>query len=131
MSVVVGTLLIDLVANTASFSQSMDKMSALSAKSANDIKRSLEKIAVAGVAMAGALATGTVAMIKGALDSADAMGKMAQSAGTTVESLTTLNYAASLSNVATETLVKGLEKLSVSAFKAQNGNVQLERIFGK
>jgi hypothetical protein len=131
MSVVVGVLTIDLKANTASFSQSMDKMSSLSAKTANDIKRSLEKIALAGVAMAGALATGTVAMIKGALDSADAMGKMAQAAGTTVESLTMLNYAAKLSNVETEQLVKGLEKLSVSAFKAQNGNVQLERIFGK
>lgn len=131
MSVVVGTLTIDLKANTASFSQSMDKMSSLSAKTSNDIKRSLEKIALAGVAMAGALATGTVAMIKGALDSADAMSKMAQSAGTTVESLSTLGYAASLSNVGLEQLTKGLEKLSVSAFKAQNGNVQLERIFGK
>jgi hypothetical protein len=109
----------------------MDKMSALSAKTANDIKRSLERIAVAGVAMAGAIATGTVAMIKGALDSADAMGKMAQAAGTTVETLSTLNYAASLSNVATETLVKGLEKLSLSAFKAQNGNVALERVYGR
>ena len=34
MSIVVGTLTIDLKANTASFSQSMDKMSQLSAKSA-------------------------------------------------------------------------------------------------
>jgi hypothetical protein len=131
MSVVVGVLTIDLKANTASFSQSMDKMSSLSAKTANDIKRSLERIAVAGVAMAGAIATGTIAMIKGALDSADALGKMAQSAGTTTETLSVLKYAADLSNVATEDLVKGLEKLSASAFKAQNGNVQLERIFGK
>ena len=77
MSVVVGILTIDLKANTASFSQSMSSMSSLSAKTANDIKRSLEKIAVAGVAMAGALATGTIAAIRGALDSADAMEKMA------------------------------------------------------
>jgi hypothetical protein len=131
MSVVVGVLTIDLKANTASFSQSMDKMSSLSAKTATDIKRSLEKIAVAGVAMAGAIATGTIALIKGALDSADALGKMAQAAGTTTETLSVLNYAAQLSNVSTEDLVKGLEKLSASAFKAQNGNVQLERIFGR
>ena len=52
MSIVVGTLTIDLKANTASFSQSMDKMSQLSAKSANDIKRSLEKIGTAGLALA-------------------------------------------------------------------------------
>jgi hypothetical protein len=131
MSVVVGVLTIDLKANTVSFSQSMDKMSSLSAKTATDIKRSLEKIAVAGVAMAGAIATGTIALIKGALDSADALGKMAQAAGTTTETLSVLNYAAQLSNVSTEDLVKGLEKLSASAFKAQNGNVQLERIFGR
>lgn len=131
MSVVVGVLTIDLKANTASFSQSMEKMSTLSAKTANDIKRSFEKIALAGTAMAGVLVTGTVAMIKGALDSADALGKMAAAAGTSVETLTTLSYAASLNGVATEKLTKGLEKLGVSAFKAQNGNVQLERIFGK
>lgn len=131
MSVVVGVLTIDLKANTASFTQSMDKMSTLSAKTATDIKRSLEKIALAGVAMAGAVATGTIALIKGALDSADAFGKMAQSAGTTVETLTTLNYAAQLSNVSTEQLVKGLEMLSVSAFKAQNGNVELKRIYDR
>jgi hypothetical protein len=39
MSVTVGTLTIDLKANTASFSGSMDKMSQLSAKTASDIKR--------------------------------------------------------------------------------------------
>jgi amino acid permease len=124
MSVVVGVLTIDLKANTASFSQSMDKMSSLSAKTANDIKRSLERIAVAGVAMAGAIATGTIAMIKGALDSADALGKMAQSAGTTTETLSVLKYAADLSNVATEDLVKGLEKLSASASSGSASPIQ-------
>jgi hypothetical protein len=130
-SVVVGVLTIDLKANTASFSQSMDRMSALSAKTANDIKRSLEKIALAGVAMAGVVASGTALLIKGALDSADALGKAAQAAGTTVETLSMLNYAAKLSSVPTETLVKGLEKLSQSAFKAQNGNAQLSKVFAR
>ena len=60
MSIVVGTLTIDLKANTASFSQSMDKMSQLTAKSANDIKRSLEKIGTAAVALATGLAANSV-----------------------------------------------------------------------
>jgi hypothetical protein len=64
MSIVVGTLTIDLKANTASFSQSMDKMSQLSAKSANDIKRSLEKIGTAGLALATGLAAATVALVE-------------------------------------------------------------------
>src|SRR2546430_4973006 len=131
MSIIVGTLVIDLKANTASFSGSMDKMSHLSAKTANDVKRSLEKIAAAGLAMGAAIATGTAAMITKSLDAADALGKEAQAAGTTAESLSVLNYAAGLSNVSTETLVKGLEKLSQAMFKAQNGNVQMERIFAR
>jgi hypothetical protein len=129
MSVTVGTLIIDLKANTASFSQSMDKMSHLSAKTATDIKRSLEKIALAGAAMTAALITGTAGVVRSALDQVDALGKAAQAAGTTAETLSTLQYAAKLSNVENEQLTKGLEKLSMASFKAQNGNVQLERIF--
>jgi hypothetical protein len=129
MSVTVGTLTIDLKANTASFSGSMDKMSQLSAKTANDIKRSLEKIAAAGLAMGAAIATGTAALITHSLDSADALYKLAQSAGTTTETLSVLNYAAGLSNVSSETLGKGLDKLSKSAFSAQNGNQALTNVF--
>jgi hypothetical protein len=129
MSVTVGTLVIDLKSNTASFSGSMDKMSHLSAKTANDIKRSLEKIAAAGLAMGAAIATGTAALITHSLDSADALYKLAQSAGTTTETLSVLNYAAGLSNVSSEELGKGLEKLSKSAFAAQNGNQALTNVF--
>jgi len=117
MSVKVGTLVIDLTANTASFSSSMEKMEHLSAKTANGVKRSLETIAAAGIAMAAAIATGTASVIEHALDSADSLLKMAQSAGTTVETLTTLNYAAKLSNVSTEQLGVGLEKLSKNALR--------------
>lgn len=131
MSIVVGTLTIDLTANTASFSQSMDKMSQLSAKTANDIKRSLEKIAAAGLAMGAAIATGTATLIEGSIDAADKMGKLAQSTGTTAETLSVLTYAAKLSGVETEKLGIGLTRLSLAAFKAQNGNVQLQNIFAR
>lgn len=131
MSVVVGVLTIDLKANTASFSQSMDKMSSLSAKTANDIKRSLEKIALAGAAMAASLVTGTAALIESSVATIGSMSRLAQSAGTTAEKFSVLAYAAKLNHTPMEDLAKGLEKLSQSAFKAQNGNVQLERIFGK
>lgn len=129
MAVTVGSLIIDLSANTASFTSEMGKASNLAAKSANDIKRSLEKITIAGAAMATALVTGTAGVIRSALDQVDALGKAAQAAGTTAETLSTLQYAAKLSNVENEQLVKGLEKLSLAAFKAQGGNVQLENIF--
>lgn len=129
MAVTVGTLTIDLKANTASFSGSMDKMSQLSTKTATDVKRSLEKIAAAGVAMAVAVAGATAGLVVHALDAADAMGKMAEAVGTTTETLSVLSYAASLSNVSTEDLGKGLEKLAKAAFGAQNGNRELSKIF--
>lgn len=130
MSVVIGTLTIDLKANTASFSQSMDKMSQLSAKTATDIKRSLDKIATAGIAMAAAVAGATAGLVLHALDSADAMDKLAQATGTTTETLSKLQYAASLSNVENAQLAKGLELLSRNAFAAANGNAELSKIFG-
>lgn len=128
---VVGTLTIDLIANTASFERSMGSMNTLSARTANEIKKSLEKISAAGIAMATAIATGTAALINKALETADSLGKAAQAAGTTAETFSVLNYAAELTGTSTEALTKGLEKLSQSAFKAQNGNAQLERIYSR
>jgi hypothetical protein len=129
MAVVLGTLTIDLKANTASFSQSMDKMSHLSGKTANDVKRSLERIAAAGIAMGLAVATGVTALIKHSLDAADRLDELAESAGTTADTLSALGYAAKFSSVDTEELSKTLVKLSKSAFAAQNGNEELRRVF--
>ena len=129
MSIVVGTLTIDLKANTASFSQSMDKMSQLSAKSANDIKRSLEKIATAGAALVTGLVGNTAALVETSINTIGSLSRLSQAAGTTVEKFSTLAYAARISHVEVEEMAKGMEKLSRSAFGAQNGNVGLQRIF--
>jgi len=106
MSVVVGTLTIDLKANTASFSQSMDKMSQLSAKSANDIKRSLEKIATAGLALATGLAAAPQRWSRPASTHRLAE-RLSQAAGTTVEKFSTLAYARRISHVEVEDMAKG------------------------
>jgi hypothetical protein len=109
----------------------MDKASHLAARSANDIKRSLEKIAAIGLTMGAAIATGTAALIEGSIDAADKLGKLAEASGTTAETLSVLSYAGKLAGVETEQLGKGLEKLSQAAFKAQNGNQGLQNIFGR
>lgn len=131
MSIVVGTLTIDLKANTASFSQSMDKMSQLSAKSANDIKRSLEKIATAGLALATGLAAATAALVETSIDTIGSLSRLSQATGTTVEKFSALAYAARISHVEVDDMAKGMEKLAKSAFGAQNGNAGLQRIFGR
>ena len=131
MSVVVGTLTIDLKANTASFSESMDKMSRLSAKSAEDIKRSLEKIGKAGLLLVTGLAAGTAALIETSISTIGSLSRLSQAAGTTVEKFSLLAYAARISHVEVEDLAKGMEKLAKSSFAAQNGNGGLDRIFAR
>jgi tail tape-measure protein len=131
MAVNVGTLTIDLKANTASFSQSMDKMANLSAKTASDISKSLSKIAVAGVAAVGAVAASLTALVHSALEAADSLDKLSQSTGTTTETLSVLQYAAALSNVETEQLSVALVKLSKAEFQAATGNVEMARVFKK
>jgi hypothetical protein len=131
MPVNVGTLVIDLVAGTSSFTAAMDKMSALSAKTANDISRSLMKISVAGVAAVTAVAGGLVAMAKSTLESVAALDRAAQSAGTTTETLSLLQYAAQTSGVETEALTNSLVKLAKAELAAETGNTKLAAVFQK
>ena len=68
--------------------------------------------------LAGAgLATALAASIKSTADFNDAMGKAAQRAGITAESMSRLSYAAKLSDVSTEELSRGLRRLGDQAQK--------------
>lgn len=60
--------------------------------------------------------------VKGAIDAADEMGKMAQKVGVTVESLSALTYAGSLADVSTEQLSVGLKQLSKNMLAAAEGS---------
>lgn len=84
----------------------------------DDLTGKLKIIGGAFAATAVASATAVAVMVKGAIDSADAMSKAAQRTGTTTESLSALKYAADMSDVSFETLQKSLGKLSQNAFKA-------------
>jgi hypothetical protein len=59
--------------------------------------------------------------IKGSFESADQMGKMAQKAGVSIESLSRMSIAAQLADVDTETLAKGMGRLSHSVAQASSG----------
>lgn len=69
------------------------------------------KTAIAGLSVAGAAAA-VVSEIRSATNLADDLNKAAQKTGVTVEALSALNYAAKLSDVSTEGLVGGIQKLS-------------------
>jgi hypothetical protein len=66
-------------------------------------------------------AVGFVAMVKHAIDTADELNKLSQKIGISVEALSTLRFAAQLSDVSLETLQKGIKGLSQLMTEANTG----------
>lgn len=64
---------------------------------------------------------GFAAMIKSAIDAADQLNKLSQKIGISVEALSTLRFAAQLSDVSLETLQKGIKALSQNIAEANTG----------
>jgi hypothetical protein len=64
---------------------------------------------------------GFAAMIKSAIDAADSLNKLSQKIGISVEALSTLRFAAQLSDVSLETLQKGIKGLSQNITEANTG----------
>lgn len=113
-SSVVGALRISLGLDSAQFTTGM--------KSA---QTGLQKFA--GVAKAGALAIGSAMVaaggamalaMRGVINDADEMSKMAQSIGVPIEELSRLRYAADLSGVSIENLGKAIKRLSAGMLDA-------------
>jgi predicted DNA-binding ArsR family transcriptional regulator len=88
---------------------------------------------IALAAVATAAATAGIALgvaMKGAIDNADAMRKLAQSIGLPVEELTRLKHAAELSGVGVDGLGNGLRKLSQNMLQvAQGAGAEAKRSF--
>lgn len=116
-----GTLTLDLVARIGGFEKGMDQAARTSEKRLKEIQQTASKIGVGiGLALAGA-ATGLGVLVKGAIDSADEIGKLSQKIGIGTEDLSKLAYAAKLADVDTAALQVGLQKLSKSAVDASSG----------
>lgn len=64
---------------------------------------------------------GFATMIKSAIDAADQLNKLSQKIGISVEALSTLRFAAQLSDVSLETLQKGIKGLSQNITEANTG----------
>lgn len=78
----------------------------------------------------GALSAGALASaFKSVVDGADSMIKLAQAAGTTVEELSALTYAAKLGGVETEALGSSLKKLAKNATDTANGTGEAKDAF--
>ena len=103
----------------------------------DSVKRGLGGLADAARSVNGVLAglgvalsaAGLGAMVKSALESADALNKLSQRVGITVESLSTLVPAAELSGVSAQTFETGLKKLATAMLEAATGSEESARRF--
>lgn len=126
-----GSLTVDLVVATGGFESGMDKAARTADKKTREIERlakerakSIEK---AFSAMAAPLATlvggGTfIALVKGIADTADELAKLSSRVDISVESLSKLRYAASLSDASNEDLSSSLTKLNRVLGEAEDGS---------
>lgn len=111
---VIGALRVDLGLNSAQFTAGLKKAETGLGKFGKAAAIGLG--AVAAAATAAGVALGVA--VKGAIDHADALSKAAQKAGTSVEALSRLEYAAKLSDVSLEDLTGSLGKLGKAMLEA-------------
>lgn len=124
-----GSLVVSLTANTAEFTKDLGKAAheaELRMKSIADAADKAGKI-VEGAFIA---AVGSISLlVRHAVETADAMLKMSQSAGVSVQAFSELSFAAKLSDVDTQTFATSLERLSKSMAQSAMGNEQAAQAY--
>jgi hypothetical protein len=114
---VVGALRVVLGADTVQFERGLTRAEQRAERFGRGIG-----IAIAAVASAAAAAgTALVLAVRGTINEADKLGKMAQSIGVPVEELSKLKHAADLSGVSLEGLAKGIGRLNRNLVESAQG----------
>lgn len=131
-----GSLTVDLVAKIGGFTAGMSKAEREADKSSRAIQARMKKLAKGieatfQLAAAGAVASFAVigAGVKNAINAADALGKMSQRTGISVEALSRLEVAASQSDTSLESLQKGLIALGRAQLEARKGTAEQVALF--
>jgi len=122
-----GSLVVSLTAETAQFTAALDKASYTAQKNFKNISSFAKTAAGSLAALYGA--SSLVGFVKTQIDAADAVGKMAQKVGLSVEELSKLQYAAKLADVDAAGLQTGLVKLSKGMVETANGTGQARNAF--
>lgn len=120
-----GSIVIDLLMRTGSFETDSKRAE----KRLQAFEASIKKTAVAFAAIGVASVTALTVMVKKSIDSMDAMSKMAQQAGVSVEALSSLSYAADLSGVSAEQFTTTLGRLTKGMAEAASGTGEAKKAF--
>jgi len=109
-SAVIGALRVLLSADTANFSNDLNKANRASKAFSDSVSRSFARVSAAIVAVAGPAALGL--LVKSTMDAIGAQVDLANRVGSSVAALQTLEHAAGLAGVSQEALAKTLEVLN-------------------
>jgi len=124
-----GSIVVDLLMRTGAFETDTARAEKLMKQRMKGIEESVNKAAAAaagaGVVVAGAMAL----MVKNASAAADELSKLSQRTGVTVQSLSALNYAASLNDASIQELGNGIKGLSNKMLAAQSGSKEAAAAF--
>ena len=117
----VGSLFINVKARTASFNKKMKGVRATIGRLGTGLAQAGKKVALFGTALAGiALGALTALTLKG-LAAVDSMAKLAQSVGTTVDSIQALRHIAVIGGTSIETMDKSILKMTKNIGEAAQG----------
>jgi len=127
---IAGTLEIQMLANLARLADDMNKAKGM----VGNTMRGIEGAVAGAKAALGALgiglgAIGLVRLVKGALESQDALAKLSQKLNISVEELVGWQHAAQLAGVSNEAFTKGVKSLSSQMFDAASGLLESKRNF--
>lgn len=111
----------DGTATVEGFASKVEDASKRSGRSFSDVAAAAGKVGAAVAAAAAAVAAGTAALVRSSINTADQFAKMSQGVGLSVESLSTLTYAAERSGVGLDQLRIGLNTLNRNAAAAAAG----------
>jgi lambda family phage tail tape measure protein len=118
MAISLGTIVLDLQANTASFVSGIDKAAQISLNSTKNIQKAFSAMGGILVGVLGTIEASVLAMVDASIEGAAKLEDLAQSAGISTAGLSALDYAAKQSGISQEQLVKGVEKLSKAMLAA-------------
>jgi hypothetical protein len=122
-----GDLVVRLSAETAQFTQALDKATYQTQRNFQTMQNSAKGLA--GALGAYLSADAFAGFIKAQVDAMDAFNDMAERTGVAVEELSKLSYAAKLSDVTIEQLQMGLTKLNKGISETANGTGVVSKSF--
>jgi lambda family phage tail tape measure protein len=117
-----GSLVVSLEANMAQFTSDMGRAAYVAEQSMKKVSGYVDIAKKSIIALGGAVSLLALEQkLKGAIDSADQLGKLSEKVGISVESLSGLKYSAELADVSLESLAKGVQKMEKAMLATAQG----------